>query len=151
MGVLLITQLAVGITAAVQHDKLDTVVSAAWNTAADSTKAYFELLFTCCGYHNITDRAYYPACPANPNGNLGSEGSPSKVEEVDPNTPGCATSFANTLSSWLKTVAGVAIGISLFELISVVFAFILAARVKKEQRKYVVVEQDDPTDLLGDS
>ena len=150
MGVLLIMQLAVGITAAVQHDKLDGVVSKGWDSAADSTKAYFELLFSCCGYHNVTDRAHYASCPVDPNSNLASDETPSGPEQVAPGTPGCATAFADSLSQWLRTIAGVAIALSIFELFSVVMAYVLAARVKKEQRRYMIVEQDDPSDLLGD-
>lgn len=108
-----------GIAAAVQKDKLPGVVELAWDTSDDSTRAYLQLRFDCCGFHNSTDRSVSDKCPTERIANPTVEGS-------------CEYVLLKFLGGLVGKISVAAIVIGIFEAATMVFTFVLARRIKGE-------------------
>lgn len=132
-----------GIAAIVQKDKLPSVVDLAWDKSTDDTKEYIQMNFDCCGFHNVSDRAYLEKCPS-------SKVTSTKVEDT------CGYVLLNVLRGTVGEIGAAAIVIAVFEIGTMACTFALAKRIKNETGEtagYTSVSQntfgDDEED--GDS
>lgn len=127
MLLLIILEIAVGISAYNKQDELDALVSNSWRDLASKSIGNhtrgnplfaIESTFQCCGLNNVTDAAVPRDC----------------VERIpDWNTP-CRDQVLNSLSDSLGTIGATGITLGVIELVSLIFSAILFNRIAQKEK-----------------
>ena len=150
-AVLVVAQVSVGVTAYVRQDKFPVVLSVAWDNAENSTRAYLETTFDCCGLDNTTDRAYLPGCPGY---SSSSSASVSAAHAADATVAsslyngGCLAPILALAYRVADKVGAALLGITAFELLTLVITAVLLCRIRKAKVSYSRMDADPVESLL---
>eukprot|EP00727_Mastigamoeba_balamuthi_P014113 m51a1_g9324 hypothetical protein (334) ;mRNA; r:216-1699 len=123
MGIVVVAQLTVGITAAVQYKKLPEVLDLAWTLSSNKTVANLQDEFKCCGFYNTTDRAVLPC----------------EHKEV------CEGKLYNAVSSVATSAGATGIALSCIELAGVALTVYLLVRIGYVSVQHMPLYSDDLT------
>ena len=152
LAVLTVLQLAVGATAYARQDQFPAVVSTAWDSAEDSTKTYIQQTFACCGLNSTADRPYLPGCP----GYVSSSSSSAAVAVAAAAASsaagegGCLAPLVALAHRVANKVGAAFVGVTVFELATLVVTCVLLCRIRQAQRHYAHLVQSDPIETLRD-
>ena len=149
LAVLTVMQLTVGVTAYARQDQFPAVVSAAWDSAENSTKTYIQTTFACCGLDNTTDRPYLPGCPGY-NASSSSVAAPVAALESSAGNGGCLAPLVALAHRVANKVGAAFVGVTVFELATLVVTCVLLCRIRQAQRHYAHLVQSDPIESLRD-
>lgn len=154
-AVLIVVQVSVGVTAYVRQDKFPVVVNAAWNNAENSTRAYLETTFECCGLENTTDRAYLPGCPGYASSSFSSSAaSASSSLALDETVSsslfngGCMAPILALAYRVANKVGAALLGITAFEVLTLIVTAVLLCRIRKAKVSYSRMDADPVESLL---
>ena len=150
-AVLIVAQVSVGVTAYVRQDKFPVVVSAAWDTAENSTRAYLETTFDCCGLDNTTDRAYLPGCPGYNASSSSASADEAAVDETVASSlynGGCMAPILALAYRVANKVGAALLGITAFEVLTLIITAVLLCRIRKAKVNYSRMDTDPVENLL---
>lgn len=150
-AVLIVAQVSVGTAAYVRQDKFPVVLDAAWDRAENSTRAYLETTFACCGLDNTTDRAYLPGCPGYSSSSSSSSLSVSAADETVASSlynGGCMAPILALAYRVANKVGAALLGITAFEVLTLVITAVLLCRIRKAKTAYSRMDADPVESLL---
>eukprot|EP00160_Parvularia_atlantis_P019680 Unigene782_Nuclearia_a/m.2547 Unigene782_Nuclearia_a/g.2547 ORF Unigene782_Nuclearia_a/g.2547 Unigene782_Nuclearia_a/m.2547 type:complete len:231 (-) Unigene782_Nuclearia_a:132-824(-) len=120
--VIMLVQIALGITAYVLRDDIPTWASEAWTNLTPQGKADLENAFDCCGWTDSTDRAS-PGC-------------------MSDSMMGCEGAIVNSIEQNLFAIGVTAICVGALELLVILFACCLIQRIPtKEEREQALLDE----------
>lgn len=122
-----------GIVAVAFKNQTIKLADKSWDTATNETREYFEKEFKCCGFYNYTDRPYLPACVFTVASSAIYDSSSS---EIGTESKGCIDQIYDFINEYIVQII-VAIFVTFaIELVVLIFASILAYRIKVIHRNY---------------
>jgi len=149
ISILAILQIACGGTAFAYRNDFVNVTDTAWHHAENTTRAYFEDLYFCCGGRNITDfAAKTDHCEEY---ELADDGLlfESEASSVSHYTKGCVEPLAEEME---KNIVAVGVGdivITLLEVIVIIVTLIILVKIRKAY-SYQRFKDDSAIEQLRD-
>jgi len=144
IAALAVVQVVVGVVA-VSYDDEEQLVLDSWNLADNSTRAYLEDSFECCGGENVTDNPSSENCTAMFGGSssifLSALSSSGGVQA-------CGKVIAEFLDDYMITVGVGIIVVTLLEVAVIVVTVILVVQIDRAKKKYSKVDDDESLDPL---
>mgnify|MGYP003085834930 CR=1 FL=1 len=151
LAVLTVMQLTVGVTAYARQDQFPAVVSAAWDSAENSTKTYIQTTFACCGLDNTTDRPYLPGCPGYNASSSSASADEAAVDETVASSlynGGCMAPILALAYRVANKVGAALLGITAFEVLTLIITAVLLCRIRKAKVNYSRMDTDPVENLL---
>jgi len=149
IAILVILQVACGATAVAYRDDYDNITASAWELAEESTRAYFQEQFKCCGGVNLTDHVANSTHCLAYNDTLFFDDIGAKSTSGSDFTHGCVASMVETISDNVVAVGIGDIVITVLEIAVIVVTVVVVVKVHRA-RSYQQFKDEDAIEQLRD-